>query len=199
MAADTRDRIVDAARECLLEDGYANLATRRVAARAQVPLSQIHYHFGGRRGLVLALLASENERRVDRQTGMYAAEAPLSVRYDRACDFLDEDVASGYVRILQEMVAAGWSDPTIAEQVTTMLSSWFDLLGDVARAAEERLGSFGPLGADDVAMLVGMAFLGGETLLLLDGSWPGPALRALRRVGDLVRAAEAGPATSDRD
>ena len=41
---------------------------------------------------------------------MYDAPDPLWVRWDRACDFLDADLESGYVRILQEMIAAGWSD-----------------------------------------------------------------------------------------
>lgn len=190
MAADTRDRMLDAARECLLDDGYANLSTRRIADRAGVPLSQIHYHFGGRRGLVLALLASENERLVDRQSRMYAAEASLSQRYDQACDFLDEDLASGYVRILQEMVAAGWSDPAVAEQATAMLGEWFELLTTVMREAEIQLGPLGPFRAEDVAALVGMAFLGGESLLLLGDRWSDPVRTALRRVGDLIRAAE---------
>lgn len=190
MAADTRDRMLDAARECLLDDGYANLSTRRIADRAGVPLSQIHYHFGGRRGLVLALLASENERLVDRQSRMYAAEASLSQRYDQACDFLDEDLASGYVRILQEMVAAGWSDSAVAEQATAMLGEWFELLTTVMREAEKQLGPIGPFRAEDVAALVGMAFLGGESLLLLGDRWSDPVRTALRRVGDLIRAAE---------
>ena len=191
MAADTRDRLIDAARACLLDDGYAALSTRRVADRAGAPLSQIHYHFGGRQGLILALLARENERRVARQRDMYAADAPLSQRYDRACDFLDEDLASGYVRILQEMVAAGWSDPEVAEQVTALLGSWFGLLVSVVEEAEESLGPMGPLGAAHVATLIGMAFLGGETLLLLGESWGDPVRTSLRRLGDLIRAAEA--------
>jgi AcrR family transcriptional regulator len=190
MAADTRDRIVDAARDVVLADGYASLSTRRVADRAGVPLSQIHYHFGGRQGLVLALLASENERRVTRQAQMYAEDAPLHERYDQACDFLDDDLASGYVRILQEMVAAGWSDPEVADQVTALLGGWFDLLGKVVAESEAELGSLGSLRAEDIAMLVGMAFLGGETLLLLGDRWPEPVTAALRRVGDLIRAAE---------
>jgi AcrR family transcriptional regulator len=190
MAADTRDRLIDAARACLLDEGYAALSTRRVADRAGMPLSQIHYHFGGRQGLVLALLGRENERRVARQTEMYAADAPLSQRYEQACDFLDDDVASGYVRILQEMVAAGWSDAAVAEQVTDLLSSWLELLEKVLREAEVQLGPLGPFTAVDAAMLVGMAFLGGETLILLGGRWPDPVRTALRRVGELIRAAE---------
>jgi hypothetical protein len=39
-------------------------------------------------------------------------------------------------------------------------------------------------------MLVGMVFLGGETLLLLGDRWPDQVRVALRRVGDLIRAFE---------
>ena len=191
MAADTVARLTDAARTRLLADGYANLSTRRVADEAGVPLSQIHYHFGGKQGLVLALLAAENERRVGRQEDMYAGDLPLSVRYDRACDFLEDDLASGYVRVLQEMIAAGWSDHAVAEQVVTLLTAWFEVLHGVLVEAEDAFGGLGPFSAEDVALLVGMAFLGGESLLLLDDPrWSNATRAALRRVGDLIRRAE---------
>lgn len=191
MAATTPDRITDAARGCLLDEGYAKLSTRRVAERAGVPLSQIHYHFKGKQGLVLAVLARENERLVDRQTTMYGAEEPLSARYDQACDFLDDDLASGYVRVLQEMISSGWSDPVVAEQVVSLLKSWLDLLSEVAKEAEEEFGSLGPFSAEDVATLVGMAFIGGEALILLDDpQFSKSARAALRQVGELIREAE---------
>ena len=101
----------------LLADGYANLSTRRVADAAEVPLSQIHYHFGSKRQLILAVLEAENERLLERQREMFDAPKPLWVRWERACDFLDTDLESGYVRILQEMIAAGWSDPEVAAAV----------------------------------------------------------------------------------
>ena len=107
--AETRTSILGAARQCLLADGYANLSTRRVADSAGVPLSQIHYHYGSKHQLVLAVLAEENERLLGRQRAMFDAPEPLWARWDRACDFLDTDVASGYVRILQEMIAAASS------------------------------------------------------------------------------------------
>ena len=70
--ADTRDAILGAARARLLADGYANLSTRAVAEAAGVPLSQIHYHFGSKQQLILAVLAAENERLLERQARMYA-------------------------------------------------------------------------------------------------------------------------------
>jgi AcrR family transcriptional regulator len=191
MAAETASRLTEAARACLLAEGYANLSTRRVADHAGVPLSQIHYHFGGKQGLVLALLASENEKLVARQGAMYADDVPLSQRYDQACDFLEDDLASGYVRVLQEMIAAGWTDSVVAEQIVALLTAWFEVLRGVLEEAERDFGGLGPFAAEDVALLVGMAFLGGESVILLDDArWSTSVRRALRRVGDLIRLAE---------
>ena len=55
-APDTKNEILAAAKAALMDTGYAGLSTRKVAEAADVPLSQIHYHFGSRHGLVLALL-----------------------------------------------------------------------------------------------------------------------------------------------
>ncbi|BCB83073.1 hypothetical protein Psuf_003860 [Phytohabitans suffuscus] len=143
-SGETADRILQAARSGLLTDGYAALSTRRVADLAGVPLSQIHYHFGGKQGLILALLERENTRLVERQRLMYGTETPLWKRYEQACDFLEDDLASGYVRVLQEMMAAGWSDRELARQVVAMLNAWFTVLEEVAGEAEARFGSLGP-------------------------------------------------------
>ncbi|MCU1417781.1 MAG: TetR family transcriptional regulator [Schumannella sp.] len=178
----TRDRIIEAARASLQEDGHAQLSTRGVAERAEVPLSQIHYHFGGRQGLLLTLLAQENERLVARQEQMYGGAEPLWRRYEQACDYLDDDLASGYVRLLQEMIGAGWSDPEIAEQVTTLLRAWFGLLERVIEEAADELGDLGPFRPRDLATLVGLAFMGGESMLLLNRSWSDSVLPALRAV-----------------
>src|SRR5688500_10124146 len=158
-------KIIEAARTCLLTDGYAALSTRRVADRAGVPLSQIHYHFRGKQGVILALLDHENRQLVERQRRMYGSETPLWRRYEQACDFLDDDLASGYVRVLQEMIAAGWSDREVADRVLALLKSWFDVLEEVATEAETRFGSLGPLKPGDVAGLIGLAFLGGEAVV----------------------------------
>jgi AcrR family transcriptional regulator len=188
---ETSVRIVEAARSCLLADGYAALSTRRVADAAGVPLSQIHYHFGGKQGVVLALLDHENRRLVDRQHRMYTSDTPLWKRYEQACQFLDEDLASGYVRVLQEMTAAGWSDEAVSKQVVGLLNSWFEVLEEVAREAQTRFGSLGPFTPDDVGGLIGLAFLGGETMILLgDERWSARIRGWLRSIGELIRQLE---------
>jgi AcrR family transcriptional regulator len=164
---DTRTLILDAARSRLLTDGYAGLSTRKVAEKAGVPLSQLHYHFGSKQGLVLALFEEENQRRLARQQSMYAQDLPLWQRYEQACDYLEDDLDSGYVRVLQESIAAGWSNREVREAVRELLGGWFALLAEVARETERRHGPLGAFTAEEVATLVGTAFIGSEALLLL--------------------------------
>ena len=190
---DTRSRIVEAARRRLLVDGFLGLSTRKVAEEAEVPLSQLHYHFGSKGGRVRALFEEENKRRLDRQTRMYAEDAPLWRRYERACDFLEDDLDSGYVRVLQEMIAVGWSNEEIGNAVRELLGGWFLLLAEVAREAERRYGPLGPFTADEVATLVTTCFIGSEALLLLGFDRQLMPIRsALRRVGLVIRALEEG-------
>lgn len=192
-AATTRQQILEAARSGLLEEGYAGLSTRKVAQGASTPLSQLHYHFGGKQQLILSVLEWENERLLARQAELYAENRPLWQRYGEACDLLDEDIASGYVRVLQEMIAAGWSNDEIAVAVRRLLNGWFDLLTEVATEAEQRYGSLGPFTAREVATLVGLLFMGGESMLLLGLERERLPIRdALRRVGDVIRALEEG-------
>ena len=189
--ADTRLALLEAAQDCLRAHGYAGLSTRRVAEAAGMPLSQIHYHFGSKEALVLALLEHQNRRLLERQEATFAAGLPLWRRWELACDYLDEDLASGYVRVLQEMMAAGWSNADVASAVRSALTGWYGLLAGLAGEAGERFGGLGPLQADDIACLVGNAFLGSEAMLLLGFEAHGmPIRRALRRVGVLIRTLE---------
>lgn len=52
-------RLLDAARQIILRDGYAGLTTRAIASKAGLRSSLIHYHFGGKGGLVAALIDQE--------------------------------------------------------------------------------------------------------------------------------------------
>jgi AcrR family transcriptional regulator len=187
----TRSAILEAARQRLRADGFARLSTRAVADAAGVPLSQLHYHFGSKQQLILDVLESENVGRLARQTDMYGQDRPLWQRYEQACDFLEDDLESGYVRFLQEMIAAGWSDAIIAARVRELLQGWLALLVEITRQAEATLGTLGPFPPEELAALVGQAFLGGEALLLLGfdrRQWPVRA--ALRRFALVIRELE---------
>jgi AcrR family transcriptional regulator len=193
VANETRGVILDAARRRLLADGHHGLSTRKVADAAGVPLSQLHYWFGSKQGLLLSLLEEENRRRVERQARMYAADRPLWERYEQACDFLEDDLDSGYVRVLQEMISEGWANEQIAAAVRELVASWYDLLTEVAQEAEARFGRLGPFTAREVATLIGNTFIGSESLILLGFDRDDLPIRsALRRIGVLIRSLEEG-------
>ena len=193
MSEDTATTILEAARRCLLADGYAAMSTRKVADDATVPLSQIHYHFGSKDELILALLRRENERLLGRQSAMFETELPLWKRWDLACDYFDDDLASGYVRVIQEMTAIGWSSESLGKEMRGIWGAWQDLLREVANDASER----GILPAmwtpNEIVALVSAGFVGAESLILLGMEDEEVPLRAaLRKVGDLIRVAEEG-------
>jgi AcrR family transcriptional regulator len=191
-AVDTRTLILEAARRRLLADGYAGLSTRKVAEEAGVPLGLLGYYFSKGR-LILALVEDENQRRLERQMRMYAEDVPLWQRYEQACDFLEDDLESGYVRVLQEMIAAGWSNAEVRDAVRELLGGWYGLLAEVAREAERRHGGLGPFTAEEVATLIGTTFVGAEALLLLGFDRDVLPIRsALRRIGVLIRDLEEG-------
>jgi AcrR family transcriptional regulator len=189
----TAGSILVAAKQALLEVGYARFSTRIIAERAGVPLSQIHYHFGSKQKLVLAILAEENQRLLDRQKIMFESEAPLWKQWEQACDLLEDDLASGYVRVLHELIAAGWSDPEIAGAVWGQLRGWQEILSAVAERASGELGGLGPFTSAEVAALAGLPFIGAEAYILLGVEEDQlPARSALRKVGALIRVMEEG-------
>jgi AcrR family transcriptional regulator len=190
---ETSTTLLEAAKKVLRQNGYAGLSTRDVATEAGVPLSQIHYHFGSKQGMVLALFDYLNAQLLDRQHALFGdTSLTLSEQWDRACDYLDEDIASGYVRVLQELIAASWHDADVARLVRTDLMKWVELIVDVARRAEQTMpGALGPFGPEEVGAFAANCFIGAESLYLLGLEKKGsPVRQVLRRVGDLIRITE---------
>jgi AcrR family transcriptional regulator len=164
-----------------------------VAEAAGTPMSQIQYHFGSKEGMLVALFEDMNAALLKRQGRLFDdPDLTLAEQWDLACDFLEDDLDSGYVQILQELIAAGWSNPAIRAKVVEGLDGWSRLLTVAVRRAERQLGSFSPLSAEDVAALISAAFLGAEAQLLLGREDTlAPHRKALRRVGALIASLEA--------
>jgi AcrR family transcriptional regulator len=189
---ETSTSLLEAAKKVLRHAGYAGLSTREVAAEAGVPLSQIHYHFGSKQNLVLQLFEYLNAQLLDRQNRLFGDPSlKLSEQWDRACDYLDEDIASGYVRVLQELIAVSWHDAEVAKVIRAGITGWIELITGLAKAAEAKIGPLGPFSAEEVGAIAASCFIGGESLFLLGLEKKGSPIRAsLRRVGDLIRTAE---------
>ena len=189
---ETRAAIIAATRSVVLSEGVAATSTRKVASTAGVPLSQIHYHFGSKEQLVLATLDAENARLLTRQAALYANDEPLSQQWSRACDYLDDDLDSGYVRMLHEAIAAGFTHTEINAQVRAMSDGWVEVLTAAFSHHQQRGLDFGPFTVEQLVALTSACFLGAELTLLLGHEAPRlPVRAALRAVGTLIEAAEA--------
>jgi AcrR family transcriptional regulator len=187
----TRDRIVDAARELLVEQGSSGTTTRAVADRAGVRLSLVHYHFGGKQGLLVEVLQRETELLLVRQRELFAAPIPLSEKWRTACDLLDDDIASGYVRLLWELWAAGLNDRELAEGWRAAVRGWRELLESTVAAWADEHAIDLPLSPRALSSLVATIFHGIEVELLAGVSErESPHHEVLDAIGELLERAE---------
>ena len=179
----------------LVEHGAGGTSTRSVAEEAGVPLSLVHYHFGGKQGLLVAVLERENAELLERQRALYAEPGPLAEKWRTACDFLDVDIRSGFVRVLWELWAAGLADEELKAGWRRAIGGWRDLLDVGLRGRGPTSSSLDlPLSPRATATLVADLFHGIEVELLAGRDRGGSAApRGARRVRRPDRARRGPP------
>ena len=186
-----RAAILDAARQVLVRDGSADFSTRAVAAEAGVNQSLIHYHFGTKGKLMLAVLADMDARLLERQAGMYASDLTISEKWARAVAFYKDDLASGYVRLLMELWAIGFANPAIAAAVREIVARWRGVLTGAAADALERFGIVG-IRPEEVVTVVESFWFGMELEHLLGVTEEeGHHWRTLETIGRILAQLEA--------
>jgi AcrR family transcriptional regulator len=126
--ASTRTLILEAARRRLVEGGYANLNVRDIARDAGVNHALISYHFRGKQQLVLAVLDEANKTLLGRQARMYQADASASRKWQQACDFYEDDLRSGFVWLLMELMGASFNDAELRAEFVPRWLSWQKLV-----------------------------------------------------------------------
>ncbi len=124
----TRAAILRAARDRLVEVGYANLNVRDIARQAGVNHALIGYHFHGKQQLVLAVLDEANKQLLERQERMYQGTASAGEQWQQACDFYEEDLKSGFVRLLMELMGASFHDQALRREFVPRISGWHRLV-----------------------------------------------------------------------
>lgn len=188
----TRGAILEATRRRLVEEGYANLSVRDIAADAGVNHALIGYHFGGKQQLVMAVLDEANNRLLERQSRMYAAPASASEKWHQACVFYEEDLASGYVKLMMELMGASFHDVQLRREFAPRVLAWKKLIG---QAVEEFLGEQGvqlPVSSRAVAAWITWFWVGLEASMALDiEERDGHQREALEAMHQLLRSAEA--------
>jgi AcrR family transcriptional regulator len=77
----------------MVEEGYAAVSTRRVAARARLKAPLVHYYFPTMDDLLVAVYRRAAERGLERLTCVLASGQPLRALWEYNCDLGDADTA----------------------------------------------------------------------------------------------------------
>lgn len=75
--SETRDALIDATAQIMLEEGYAAATSRRVAARAGLKPALVHYYFPTMDDLYVAVLRADAETHLKQHREAFTEDQPL--------------------------------------------------------------------------------------------------------------------------
>lgn len=116
-AALTRESILTAAVDCLVEQGYTGLTTIEVTKRAAISRGALHHHFANRTELVTALIDFVLHRRLEFFLGEYLAsmkDVPAEEAIARATEMHWQSVQTPEYAAYLELAMAARTDRELA-------------------------------------------------------------------------------------
>lgn len=177
--------LIEAAIEALKTEGFARASARSIALRAGCAQGLVFYHFGSVIELLLAALDMVSARRLERYREGLARVANPSDLVAVASEIFAEDMASGDIAVLAEMIAAASATPGLGAEVAARIAPWRHVAEEAIAAglAGSPLGAVMPV--DDLAYAIVALYLGIEMLSHLGGD----RTEATRLFDRLVRLA----------
>ena len=145
----TADRVVDAAVECILDEGFYRASTNAIARRAGVTWGVIQHHFGTREALMLAIF-ERAARRMDELFGSAELQgAAIEERVEELAElvwsFYRQPEFLAYVQVLLNL----GQDPRTADRTLETLASLNARMGaHLPRLRSQVLGGDLPGGAE---------------------------------------------------
>jgi AcrR family transcriptional regulator len=120
--SDTRQRVVDAAIDCILERGFYRASSNAIAEQAGLTWGVIQYHFGTREALMLAVLEEAYRRLTDTLSTAEITGRTVTERVEQLFDVLDDYYGSpDYLAFIQVQLNLG-HDPRTSEQTREHLA-----------------------------------------------------------------------------
>ena len=165
----TRGKIVAAALRTLTQEGFSGASARTIAARGGFNQALVFYHFGSVHNLLLAALDATSEQRMERYESAIAGARSLPEMIRVAREIYREDLESGHITVLSEMIAGSITDPELGPQVTLRMEPWIDLAERAIERAIAETPFAGSLPARDIAFAVVAFYIGVDLLTALDG------------------------------
>ncbi|GAA1020067.1 TetR family transcriptional regulator [Acrocarpospora pleiomorpha] len=126
--AETRDRLIKAAGESLLAEGYAGTSARTIARLAGVNSALVFYHFGGVDPLLLAALDRATDQRMTTYREAVASARNLEELVEVATQIYRTDLAEGHITVFSELVGASIARPELREEIVKRSEPWIDFV-----------------------------------------------------------------------
>ena len=131
---------------------------------------------------------------LERQSRMYGAEATLSAKWEQACEFYEEDLASGFVTLLMELMGASFHDEALRRGFTPRLLAWKNLIEATADSFSGDAGLDLPVSARAIAAWITWFWIGMEASMTLGiPESEGHQREALAAMTALLQRVEAAP------
>lgn len=134
---ETTELLLDAAERLLIREGIVALTTRRLAEEAGVNHGLVHYSFASMADVALRTAQRATARLIERQREMYEGPGTFLDKWRTAMGFLDEDIRTGYPKLMYELSALGWNDRVLAAAIADMDAQWRCVLTTAVTAALE--------------------------------------------------------------
>lgn len=166
---ETRRRIIEAAVGTLKSDGFAGASARAIGRAGDFNPALIFYHFGGVNDLLLAALDHTSTERMARYEQAVSEAATLPDLIEVATRIYREDLESGHITVLAEMIAGASAVPDLGPEIIARVRPWTELTErTIARVLEAS-----PFGAlipvQDAAYAIVAVYLGIELMTHLEG------------------------------
>jgi AcrR family transcriptional regulator len=166
--ARTRERIVEAAIETLKTKGFAGASARAIAGTGGFNQALVFYHFGSVNELLLAALDATSEMRMRRYREAVDRVETLGDLFVVATAIYAEDLDSGHIKVLAELMAASTSFPELRTEIVARVEPWVQFTEEVVARRLEDSPFAELLAARDVAYAIVALYLGMEMLANLD-------------------------------
>jgi AcrR family transcriptional regulator len=160
MTSDTKERIVDAALQTLKEEGFAGTSARAIARRGDFNQALIFYHFGTLNDLLLAALDRTSDLRMAKYRDAVEGIASLPEAVRVATELYREDLASGHITVLSELIAGSLDRPDLAPEIVRRMEQWLDLTESVVERLMSSIGIAGLVQTRTVAHAISALYLG---------------------------------------
>jgi AcrR family transcriptional regulator len=166
----TQTRIIEAALDTLKTRGFSGATARAIARRGGFNQALIFYHFGSVSALLLRALDATSRQRMDAYTALLDESSSVQDLIAAAVRIYQEDLDSGHITVLSEIIAGSLSHPELGPEVVARMEPWIDFAERAITKVTERSPWSQLLPARELAFAVVAFYLGIEMLNHLEGN-----------------------------